>query len=139
MKKNTKDLIKAISLIPVILLAPLILVISLLAVFYGSAFVVREVQHYQIRSEVFAYVEEHKESIELSDPEYTQHFEYTEWGFVDAGVIYGYAYYPNDQYLTNSKKYRNGYRLEGPTTYGNGWYYYEKICDNWYYYEEHYG
>ena len=139
MKKNTKDLIKALSLIPAVILAPLILFILLLAVLYGAAFVVREVQHYQIRSEIFAYVEERKESIEISNPQYSQHFEYTDWGFVDAGVIYGYVYSPDDRYITNSNKYRNGYRFEGSTTYGDGWFYYEKICDNWYYYEEHYG
>lgn len=139
MKKNTKDLTKAISLIPVVLLSPLILVISLLAVLYGSAFVVREVQYYQIRSEVFAYVEEHKESIEISHPEHPQYFEYADWGFVDAGVIYGYFYSPDDEYASSNRTYRNGYLQYGTPNNGEDWCYFEKICDNWYYYEEHYG
>lgn len=139
MKKNTKDLIKAISLIPVVLLSPLILFTLVLVIIFATATISSEVEHYQTRREVFAYVEEHKDFIELSNPKCTQHFEYTDWGFVDAGVIYGYVYSPDDQYETNGKRYRKGYRFEGPTTYGDGWFYYEKICDNWYYYEEHYG
>ena len=139
MNKNTRDLTKVWSLIPVVLLSPLILLILVLVLIFVTATISGEVQHYQIRNEVFTYVEEHKDSIEISNPEYTQYFEYTDRGFLDAGVIYGYVYSPNAHYETNGKKYRNGYRFEGPTTYGNGWLYYEKICDDWYYYEEHYG
>ena len=139
MKKNTKDLIKAISLILAVLLSPYILFVLLLVVLFGAAFVGSEVQHFQIRSEVFAYVEEHKDTIEILHPQNSQYFEYTEWGMIDAGIVYGYAYCPDDRYITCGNKYRGGYRFEGPTTYGDGWYYYEEICENWYYYEEHYG
>ena len=82
---------------------------------------------------------ENKDSIDLHDPQYTQYFEYSEWGLIDAGVIYGYIYSPNNEYSSYGKKYRRGYRNDGPTTYGDGWFYFEKICDNWFYYEEHYG
>ncbi len=139
MKKSTKDLIKAISLIPVVLLSPLIMFILLLAILFGAAFIAREVQHYEIRSEIFEYVEENRDSIELKSPEHTQYFIYAEDGFWDAGVIYGYFYSPVDENINGCEAYHGGFRYEGATSYGNGWVYFEEICDNWYYYEEHYG
>ena len=68
-----------------------------------------------------------------------KYFEYYEWGFVDSGVIYGYFYSPDNQCVSYGIKYRKGYRSEGSPNYGNGWVYFEQICDHWYYYEEHYG
>lgn len=138
-EKNTKDLLKAVSWIPVILLMPLILFILLLAILFGTVFIAREVQHHEIRSEVFEYVEENKDSIELKSPEYTQYFIYADDGFWDAGVIYGYFYSPVDENINGCEEYRGGFRREGLTSYGDGWFYFEEICENWYYYEEHYG
>ena len=112
----------------------IILICILLSVMISALF-----PRQQIRNEIFAYVQENKDSIDLHDPQYTQYFEYSEWGLIDAGVIYGYIYSPNNEHSSYGKKYRRGYRSVGPTTYGDGWFYFEKICDNWFYYEEHYG
>ena len=139
MKKKTKDWIKVVSLLPVVLLSPLIVIVLLLLVLFGTAFIAGEIQHYEIRGEVFQYVEDHKESIAVKNPENTQYFIYSEWGFVDAGVIYGYFYSPEDERTDYCEEYRDGFRYETPTRYGDGWVYFEEICDNWYYYEEHYG
>ena len=135
MKKNRNKPKSSVVILP----SPIILLILLLGIGLAALSIFPEVQRYQIRNEIFTYVQENKDSIDLHDPQYTQYFEYSEWGLIDAGVIYGYIYSPNNEYSSYGKKYRRGYRSDGPTTYGDGWFYFEKICDNWFYYEEHYG
>ena len=134
-----KKLIQSFLLSVVLLLSPLIMFIGIFVIILVGGTISGEIQRFQIRNEIFAYVEENQDSIVLHDPEYTQYFEYSDWGFGDAGVIYGYIYSPNTDYSSYGEKYRKGCRCDGPTTYGNGWFYYEEICENWYYYEEHYG
>lgn len=139
MKKPAKIGIRTISLILVILLSPFIQIGLFATAILRSAVVVREVQHYKIRKEVFEYVEDHKESIEIESRKYSQYFEYADHGFWDAGVIYGYFYSPKEESSEYDSEYRGGWRREGSPNYGDGWVYFEKICENWYYYEEHYG
>lgn len=137
-KKSTIILVTALMVLIAFLLS-LFLLVSVASVFCASVVLIPEVRDYQIRREVFEYVEEHKDSIELESYEYTQYFVYADWGFGDAGVIYGYYYSPREESFDSDSKYCGGYRHEGPTQYGDGWIYYEEICDHWYYYEEHYG
>ena len=135
MKKNRNKNKSSI----VAFLVPIILLVLLFVVGFTAISIIDELQRYHIRNEIFSYVQENKDSIDLHGPQYTQYFEYSEWGLIDAGVIYGYIYSPNNEYSSYGKIYRRGYRSDGPTTYGDGWFYFEKICDNWFYYEEHYG
>ena len=116
----------------------LILLILLISPFV-VAFISGEIQNNRIRRDVFEYVAEYKDSIELSDPERYQYFEYYELSFVDAGIIYGYFYSPNDEIQNQATDYRNGYLRYGTPYSGRDWCYFERICDNRYYYEEHYG
>lgn len=118
-----------------LILAPILLI----GLFAGMTVALPEIQNYKIRREVFAYVAENIDTIEITNVTYAQQFTYTEWGLVDAGVIYGYIYDPSPNYETAGQKYHGGYRINGATTYGDGWIYYKEICKNWYYYEEHYG
>lgn len=111
----------------------------LIGLFLGITLAFPEIQNYKIRREVFAYVVENQDTIEIEDRTKPQQFPYSEWGFGDAGVMYGYLYDPDPNYETVGRKYHGGYRIDGATTYGDGWFYYQKICENWYYYEEHYG
>lgn len=114
----------------------LLLLVGLLT---GMTIAFPEIQNTKIRREVFAHVKDNKDTIEITNMTYSQQFTYTERGFGDAGVIYGYLYDPDSNYETVGQKYHGGYRIDGATTYGDGWFYYQKICENWYYYEEHYG
>ena len=117
----------------------LILFLLLLAIVPVVAAISGNTQDRQIRTEIYEFVTENKDFIDLNNPEHIQYFEYYEWGFVDSGVIYGYFYSPDNQCVSYGSKYRKGYRSEGSPNYGNGWVYFEQICDHWYYYEEHYG
>ena len=135
MKITRRNLLR----VTLFLLSPLIVLSFVLITVFAIAFVSGEVQHYQIRSEVFEYVDQHKESIELNNPEYPQYFEYTNWGYIDSGIIYGYFYSPHDEYESHNRPYRNGYLRYGTPYSGADWCYFEEICDDWYYYEEHYG
>jgi hypothetical protein len=98
-----------------------------------------QVSNYRFRNDIYVYVHQHKDSIELVESEYKQSFVYYEWGFLDAGINYGYFYSPNDEYQNQTRAYRNGYLKYGTPYSGEDWCYFERICDNWYYYEEHYG
>ena len=118
-----------------ILLLALVLLVSPYLTIYLSG----TIYDNRIRNEVFGYVIENKDSIELTDPDRRQYFEYYEWGFVDVGIIYGYFYSPYEECQDQTKDYRNGYLKYGAPYSGKDWCYFEKICDNWYYYEEHYG
>ena len=139
MNKRAKDWLRIALLTPTALLTPVIVGILLLAVIFLAGTIYAEIEHWQMRREVFEYVIENKESIDLTNPQYSQFFEYADWGFLDAGIVYGYFYSPDDESTSNDNEYRGGYRSEGSPHNGDGWGYYEEICDNWYYYEEHYG
>lgn len=126
----------------------------------GSIFVgVSSLQDWQTKNEIFDYVLENKDSIEIDAPFGHQAFHYTSTGSWDTEVNYGYYYSPEDAYLFThedplydesgiygvplsleySTPYRNGYRDDGIYGDAQDWYYTEKICDNWYYYELHDG
>ena len=105
----------------------------------NEEYITGQIERNQIRDEIFEYVSENKDEIELTDTEHRQYFEYADKGFIDAGVIYGYFYSPHDEYQNYTRTYRNGYLRYGSPNSGEDWCYFEKICDNWYYYEEHYG
>ena len=93
----------------------------------------------KIKKEVFSFIQDNQHQISLDDAMRFQEFEYTSWGFIDAVVIYGYYYSPEDEYQFKGSPYRNGYLKYGTPNSGKDWYYHERICENWYYYEEHFG
>lgn len=116
------------------------------------------VERHRIRSEVFEFILENKDTIEADSPHENQAFHYTSTGFSDAGVNFGYYYSAEDNHLfiyddplwgsTSgdaispdkwATSYRKGLRVD--EVYGDplDWYYTEKICNNWYYYELHDG
>lgn len=122
----------------IVIIVVSILFLLLLSPFIAADFLGR-IQNNKIRNEIFEYVLENKDEIELTDMEHRQYFEYTEKGFIDSGIIYGYFYSPHDEHQNYTRTYRNGYLRYGSPNSGEDWCYFEKICDNWYYYEEHYG
>lgn len=124
-----------ILLIISILLVPLILFYLLLA----GLLTFGEVRRCQIRNEIYSYVQENSDAIELTNPNSYQEFFYTSTGLQDGGVEYGYYYAPDDDYALHSEPYRNGYRLYGIPDDDTDWYYTERICENWFYYEIHDG
>ena len=121
MKRLTK--VTIILLISVVLVLLLLLSPILLIGFW------RQSRDQKIKKEVFSYIQDNQH----------QEFEYTSWGFIDAGVTYGYYYSPEDEYQFKGPPYRNGYLKYGTPNSGKDWYYHERICENWYYYEEHFG
>lgn len=137
--KNTKDLIKAILLVPVAITAPFVTLIALWLVSLGVVQISNQVERYHMRNEIFAYVQENYDSITVDNPGAVQYYEYTGWAFDDNGVTYGYFYSPYDEYTYSTRTYRNGYLMYGTPNSGKDWGYYEQICENWYYYEEHFG
>ena len=134
-QKKANRFLRYILLIIAILLAPFIL-FSLL---FASLSIVSEVQRCQIRNEIFSYVQENLNNIELSNPNRSQDFFYTATGLQDSGVEYGYYYAPDDDYALHGEPYRNGYRIYGIPDDDTDWYYTERICENWFYYEIHDG
>ena len=139
MKKNTKDLIKALSLVLVALLSPLILGIMAFLLPLPLIYISGHVERNRIRNEIFAYVLENRDSIELKNPNLQQDFFYTATGLQDGGVEYGYYYAPDDDYVLHGEPYRNGCRTYGVPDDDTDWYYSERICENWFYYEIHDG
>lgn len=138
-KKNTKDWIKAISLIPVVLLSPLIIGIIAFLLPLPFIYISGQAERNQIRNEIFAYVLENRDSIELINPNFQQDFFYTATGLQDGGVEYGYYYEPDDVHTLRGEPYRGGYRTYGVPDDDTDWYYSERICENWFYYEIHDG
>ena len=126
--KTTIILIISVVLVLLLLLSPIL--------FIGSSGHSRD---QKIKREVFSYVQDNQHQIPLDDTMHFQEFEYTSWGFSDAGVTYGYYYSPEDEYQFNGSPYHNGYLRYGTPNSGRDWYYHERICENWYYYEEHFG
>lgn len=139
MKKNTKSSINPVTLIVVALLSPLILLIFLLGIGVIVLSVLSEIQHYRIRNEIFSYVQENLDTIELTNCNSYQEFFYTSTGLLDGGVEYGYYYAPDNDYALHGEAYRKGYRTYGIPDDDTDWYYTERICENWFYYEIHDG
>jgi len=139
LKKNAKDWIRAVSLIPVVLLSPLILVIMAFVLPLPFIYISGHVERNQIRNEIFTYVSENKDAIKPKNPNFSQEFFYTATGLQDGGVEYGYYYAPDDNHTLRGEPYRKGYRTYGVPDDDTDWYYSERICENWFYYEIHDG
>ena len=120
-----------------------IAIVLLIFVVLFSPFIVAhmivQIERDIIHDEVFSYVLDNRYTIQLSDSNRREYFVYHEWSFIDAGIVYGYYYSPDDEYLKPMKAYRNGYLKYGTPYSGMDWYYIEENCNNWYYFEEHYG
>ena len=118
-----------------ILLTPFILIGLVLA----GLSIFSEIRRFQIRNEIFSYVQENSDNIELTNSNSYQEFSYSTTGLQDCGVEYGYYYAPDDDYALHGEQYRNGYRIYGIPDDDTDWYYTERICENWFYYEIHDG
>lgn len=95
-----------------------------------------------IKAEIFEYVLQNKDNIELDPNKMYQEFFYRATGDITAGVDYGYYYSEYDKYEvapSEENRYKSGYRIFGINGDPADWYYTEKICDHWYYYELHDG
>lgn len=137
MENRSEPLLKWLRLlmyICIILLAVTILLSPIMAIsIYGK------VQNFRIRNDVFAYVLENKNNIELHDKNDRQEFFFTATGLSIGGVEYGYYYSPDDDYSIKGESYKKGYRINGIPDEPTDWYYTERICENWFYYELHDG
>lgn len=127
-----RNSLKYIAFLPVIILGPIIL-FPLLVYTYG------QINRCQIRNEIFSYVQENSQYIQLDNPASYQDFFYTATGLQDGGVEYGYYFSPNDTHTLQGDPYRKGYRTYGIPDDDTDWYYTERICKNWFYYEIHDG
>ena len=121
-------------IISVLLILPVMFVLTLLFGWIGG-----RIYDHMVRNEVFAYVRQNRETIELIDPERYQEFFYSASGLQDGGTEYGYYFEPNDAYVMAGEPYRGGYRMFGIPDDDADWYYTERICENWFYYEIHDG
>lgn len=121
-------------LICIILLAVTIQFSPIIAILiYGK------VQNLKIRNDVFAYVLENKDNVELKNKNESEEFLFTTTGLSIGGVEYGYYYAPDDDYFIKGESYKGGYRTYGIPDEPTDWYYTERICENWFYYEIHDG
>ena len=117
-----------------LLVLPAILCLLLFLAWFGG-----RVHDHRIRCEVFAYVLDNRQSIDLTDSGMYQEFFYSASGMQDGGTEYGYYFEPNDAYVVTGEPYRGGYRTFGIPDDTTDWYYTERICENWFYYEIHDG
>ena len=99
----------------------------------------REIECYTMRKDIFEYVLENKDSIELESSDKYQEFFYAATGLQDGGTTFGYYYAPDNDYYLHGEPYRNGLRFNGFPDDDTDWYYTEQICENWFYYEIHDG
>lgn len=139
MKKTRAQLLKGIMIIPAAILTFLIVIVVLWFILLGIVYIGGQVERSHIRREIFSYVQENAEIIELNDPNNYQEFFYTATGLQDGGVEYGYYFSPNNEYTLQGDPYRKGYRIYGIPDDHSDWYYSERICENWFYYEIHDG
>lgn len=135
MKKNRNKNKSSI----VVFLVPIILLVLLFVVGCTAISIIGELQRYNIRNEIFTYVQENVHNIEVGSPDSYQEFFYTATGLQDGGVEYGYYYSPDDDHCLQGEPYRKGYRIYGIPDDSTDWYYSEQICKNWFYYEIHDG
>ena len=121
-------------LICIILIALTILLSPIIAIYmYGK------VQNFRIRNDVFEYVLENKDAIELKNKNESEEFIFTTTGLSIGGVEYGYYYSPYNDYSMTGEPNKKGYRINGIPDESTDWYYTERICENWFYYEIHDG
>ena len=111
----------------------------ILGLLLGSLFIFGAAQRYQIRNEIFSYIQKNGDNIALANPDDYQEFCYTSTGLQDGGVEYGYYYSPTDSYAFLGEPFRKGYRTFGIPDDATDWNYTERICENWFYYEIHDG
>lgn len=138
-KKKITKIIIALLLIPVILISPLILFYGVFFASLPVVYIAGQIDRHQIRDEIFEYVLENKDEIELENLALRQEFYYKSTGLSIGGVEYGYIYSPSNSFSYGGEKYRNGYRIYGIPDEDTDWYYEERICENWFYYEIHDG
>lgn len=117
-----------------ILIALTILLSPIIAIYmYGK------IQNSKIRNDVFEYVLENKDTIELKNKNESEEFLFTTTGLSIGGVEYGYYYSPDNDYSMTGEPYKKGYRINGIPDESTDWYYTERIYENWFYYEIHDG
>ena len=121
------------------MVSPIVLATAAFVIPIPFIYISGQVQRYQIRNEIFEYVIENKDEIELENPALRQEFYYKSTGLSISGVEYGYVYDPRNDFSYGGEKYRNGYRTYGIPDEDTDWYYEERICENWFYYEIHDG
>lgn len=139
MKKNSKKILITVIIILFVMVSPIVLAIAAFVIPIPFIYISGQVQRYQIRNEIFEYVIENKDEIELENPALRQEFYYKPTGLSISGVEYGYVYNPRNDFSYGGEKYRNGYRTYGIPDEDTDWYYEERICENWFYYEIHDG
>lgn len=139
MKKNSKKILITVIIILFVMVSPIVLAIAAFVIPIPFIYISGQVQRYQIRNEIFEYVIENKDEIELENPALRQEFYYKSTGLSISGVEYGYVYNPRNDFSYGGEKYRNGYRTYGIPDEDTDWYYEERICENWFYYEIHDG
>lgn len=139
MKKNSKKILITVIIILFVMVSPIVLAIAAFVIPIPYIYISGQVQRYQIRNEIFEYVIENKDEIELENPALRQEFYYKPTGLSISGVEYGYVYNPHNDFSYGGEKYRNGYRTYGIPDEDTDWYYEERICENWFYYEIHDG
>lgn len=120
--------------------------------------IVGSIEQYRVRSDVFKFVLENRDAIDITSPYGEQAFHHTDTGSWDTSVYFGYYFSVDDNYRfiyedplwgggeygssispNESRAYKKGIRIDGVFGDSIDWYYTEKICDNWYYYELHNG
>ena len=106
--------------------------------------IVGSIERRRVRSDVFAFVLENKDAIDITSPYGEQAFHHADTGSWDTSVYFGYYFSEDDNYgspisLDEWRSYKKGIRIDGLFGDPIDWYYTEKICDNWYYYELHDG
>ncbi len=152
-----KDGLLTLLIVILIPVAKLIVFALFLSAIFLAIGVHDDIEQAKIRKEIFSYVLENKDTIEIDSPLGHQAFHYFSTGSWDTEINYGYYYSPEDVYLfayedplydesgiygprlslKHSMPYRKGYRDDGLYGDDQDWYYTEKICANWYYYELH--
>lgn len=139
MKKAWKIIFVVILVVLRLTVVPLVQCVALFFMPLPIVYIAGQVERNQIRDEIFEYVIENKDEIELENPALRQEFYYKPTGLSISGVEYGYIYNPRNDFSYGGEKYRTGYRTYGIPDEDTDWYYEERICENWFYYEIHDG
>ena len=139
MKKAWKIIFVVILVVLRLTVVPLVQCAALFFMPLPIVYIAGQVERNQIRNEIFEYVIENKDEIDLENPALRQEFYYKPTGLSISGVEYGYVYNPRNDFSYGGEKYRNGYRTYGIPDEDTDWYYEERICENWFYYEIHDG
>ena len=106
------------------MVSPIVLAIAAFVIPIPFIYISGQVQRYQIRNEIFEYVIENKDEIELENPALRQEFYYKPTGLSISGVEYGYVYNPRNDFSYGGEKYpdllRSGGAAGGHTVAGAG-------------------